>query len=78
MVVWGGGRLDGTTFNTGGRYDPATNSWTATSITNAPSARSRHTAVWTLGDMIVWGDLVRQALPTPAGDTIPARIAGQL
>src|SRR5438552_176060 len=29
--------------------------WTATSTTNAPSARSRHTAVWTGSEMIVWG-----------------------
>ena len=26
-------------FNTGGRYDPSTDSWTATSTTNAPAAR---------------------------------------
>ena len=31
------------------------NSWTATSITNAPAARSSHTAVWTGSEMIVWG-----------------------
>ena len=29
--------------------------WTATSTTNAPSARSGHTAVWTGSEMIVWG-----------------------
>jgi hypothetical protein len=32
-----------------------TDSWIATSITNAPSARSNHTAVWTGSEMIVWG-----------------------
>ena len=42
-------------FDTGGRYNPITNSWTATSTTNAPSARSGHTAVWTGSEMIVWG-----------------------
>jgi len=31
------------------------NSWTATSPTNAPAARSSHTAVWTGSEMIVWG-----------------------
>src|SRR6476661_7078295 len=31
------------------------NSWTATSVTNAPAARSSHTAVWTGSEMIVWG-----------------------
>src|SRR5205823_5463811 len=29
--------------------------WTATSLTNAPVARSAHTAVWTGSEMIVWG-----------------------
>src|SRR5262245_20169685 len=29
--------------------------WTATSITNSPAARSSHTAVWTGTEMIVWG-----------------------
>jgi N-acetylneuraminic acid mutarotase len=31
-------------------------SWTATSITNAPAGRSGHTAVWTGSEMIVWGE----------------------
>ena len=57
MIVWGGG-LDGTTtLNTGGQFDPVANSWLAggTSLTNAPTARIRHTAVWTGSQMIVWG-----------------------
>jgi hypothetical protein len=29
--------------------------WTATSIVNAPSGRQSHTAVWTGSEMIVWG-----------------------
>ena len=41
--------------NTGGRYNPGTDSWTATSTTNAPGARYCHTAVWTGSEMIVWG-----------------------
>jgi len=57
MVVWGGYYYDGGTvyLNTGGRYDPATDTWTATSIMAAPSGRSYHTAVWTGGLMVVWG-----------------------
>jgi hypothetical protein len=51
MIVWG--ELPET--NTGGRYDPATDSWRPTSTLNAPSARSSHTAVWTGSEMIVWG-----------------------
>jgi hypothetical protein len=54
MIVWGG--HDGTSeVNTGGIYDPATGSWTATSTTGAPLPRSSHAAVWTGSRMIVWG-----------------------
>src|SRR5205807_653298 len=55
MIVWGGGSFP--SLNTGGRYDPATDSWTATSTTNAPNGRFRHSAVWTGSEMIVWGGL---------------------
>jgi N-acetylneuraminic acid mutarotase len=57
MIVWGGhnGSLPVPDLNTGGRYNPSTDSWTATSTTNAPSARESHTAVWTGSEMIVWG-----------------------
>jgi hypothetical protein len=55
MIVWGGEALPSGFFDTGGRYNPGTNSWTATSTTNAPTARRFHTAVWTGSEMIVWG-----------------------
>jgi N-acetylneuraminic acid mutarotase len=56
MVVWGGFNQDVfSTLNTGGRYDPATDSWTATNVVDAPSARDLHTAVWTGSNMIIWG-----------------------
>jgi alpha-tubulin suppressor-like RCC1 family protein len=56
MIVWGGDDSAGTSVNTGGRYDPATDSWTATSTgANVPQGRSAHTAVWTGSAMIVWG-----------------------
>ena len=40
MIVWGG---DGEQryLNTGGRYNPSTDTWTATTTINAPSARVR-------------------------------------
>src|SRR5947207_764384 len=41
--------------NTGGRYDPSTDSWTATSTINAAARRETHTAVWIGSEMIVWG-----------------------
>jgi len=54
MIVWGGGdnvnRLD-----TGGRYNPGTDSWSATNPANAPDARSSHTPVWIGSEMIIWG-----------------------
>ncbi|MBM4317772.1 MAG: hypothetical protein FJ116_09860 [Deltaproteobacteria bacterium] len=54
MIIWGG--HNGTAgLDSGGIYDPATDSWTAISTTNAPSGRSQHTAVWTGSRMIVWG-----------------------
>jgi N-acetylneuraminic acid mutarotase len=59
MIVWGGYVYNNVNqwLNTGGIYNPSTNSWTATSTTNAPSARQNHTAVWTGSQMIVWGGI---------------------
>ncbi len=63
MIVWGGWAGVGNIyFNTGGRYDPSTNSWTPTSTTNAPSGRRTHTAVWTGSEMIVWGGQIESGL----------------
>ncbi len=57
MIIWGGN--DGynpiATFKSGGLYDPATNTWTPTSTTNAPTGRGGVSAVWTGKKMIVWG-----------------------
>jgi hypothetical protein len=61
MIVWGGvfccPAID---FDTGGRYDAGTDSWTATSTANAPFARyslqQSNFAVWTGSEMIVWGE----------------------
>lgn len=57
MIIWGGEVPDGTnTFlNSGARYTPSTDSWTATSVIDAPIARAAHTAIWTGSEMIVWG-----------------------
>ena len=57
MIVWGGMRWDyGGQLSSGGRYDPTTDTWTATStVAGVPSAREMHTAVWTGSEMIVWG-----------------------
>jgi hypothetical protein len=55
MIVWGGQDTACCLANTGGRYDPVSDSWTPTETSGAPSARRWHVAVWTGSDMIVWG-----------------------
>ena len=57
LIIWGGATLDGnaTPIGTGGRYNPATDTWAPTSMTNAPDARFGHTAVWTGSLMVIWG-----------------------
>jgi hypothetical protein len=52
MIVWGGYFP---LANTGGVYDPSTDTWTPTSLANAPTPRYWHTAVWTGSRMIAWG-----------------------
>jgi N-acetylneuraminic acid mutarotase len=54
MIVFGGASGN-IVFKTGGRYNPATNSWKATNSQTAPVARSAHAAVWTGAEMIVFG-----------------------
>ena len=45
MIVWGG-LMAARHLNTGGRYNPSTDSWTATSTTNAPDCpRPAHGSV---------------------------------
>jgi N-acetylneuraminic acid mutarotase len=67
MIVWGGTPAwDSASYlNTGGIYDPATNSWQVTSLTGAPRPRLAHTAVWTRAGMIVWGGLAPPSGPSP-------------
>jgi N-acetylneuraminic acid mutarotase len=59
MIVWGGYFFDVGRhwLDTGGRYNPLADTWTATSTTNAPVVRADHTAVWTGSEMIVWGGI---------------------
>jgi N-acetylneuraminic acid mutarotase len=54
MIVWGG-ENGSTILGTGGVYNPSTDTWTATSSTGAPAARTQFTAVWSGSVMIVWG-----------------------
>jgi hypothetical protein len=57
MVVWGGMNGSASPLNTGGRYDPAKNTWTPTSVPAALTGRYDATAVWDTVDklVLVWG-----------------------
>ena len=60
MILWGGDDAPtGVALNTGSRFSTASNSWSAISTNNAPSARRSHSAVWTGDKMIVWGGFTR-------------------
>lgn len=76
MVVWGGLNGVGPTsvLGDGAIYDPAADSWSPISTTDAPSARLAP-SVWAASRMIVWGgfdssgDLLGGGIYDPASDT---------
>lgn len=61
MIIWGGVFVDASNpwepqyLNTGGRYDPVTDTWLPTSMIGQPPRRSEVLPVWTGSEMIVWG-----------------------
>jgi N-acetylneuraminic acid mutarotase len=57
MIVWGGDGYEGGLryWADGARYNPETDTWSPLSLANAPLPRTKHTAVWTGKEMIVWG-----------------------
>ena len=56
MIVWGGGPSGfGSSFNTGGRYDPAFDAWTPTATNSIPTPRAVHSTIWTGSRMVIWG-----------------------
>jgi hypothetical protein len=62
MVVWGGFvNADAAQTSSGARYSPQLNRWLPTGIASTGEAepRSRHAAVWTGNEMIVWGGLAQ-------------------
>jgi hypothetical protein len=77
MIIWGGYQITSPSHaNTGGRYDPSTDSWQPTSTTgDVASPRDKHSAVWTGEEMLVWGgshlsrDLDTGARYDPVSDT---------
>lgn len=76
MVVWGGEGLTNnsvpTTFrpgplNTGGRYDPATDTWRGMDNSNAPLGRSLHAMVWSGTEVLIYGGRQASAFTGLAG-----------
>ena len=58
MLIWGGQSNSPSTYfsvASGGRYNPASDSWLPISNVNAPQSRCGHSAIWTGTEMIVWG-----------------------
>jgi hypothetical protein len=77
MIVWGGTDVNSNVINTGGTYDPGTDSWLPTNTADAPSARYLHTAIWTGNEMIVWVAPTEGTYSVTARDTVQAQIAGR-
>lgn len=71
VIVWGGQSHDSAnnivSFNDGAKFDPAAGSWTALSVSGAPSPRSWSTAVWTGTRMLVWGGGLDATVPMGDG-----------
>lgn len=58
MIVWGGTNSINSPIvgiNTGGIYNPTSNTWTTTTLVNAPTPRVSNSAIWTGSEMIIWG-----------------------
>jgi len=55
MLVWGGFGINGAFLNTGGRYDPVSDKWWPTSLTDAPIGRDHQSTIWTGHSMVIWG-----------------------
>lgn len=64
MLIWGGytdsharysGAATDAAVNTGGKFNPETNTWKTISSDGAPSPRFGNVALWTGSHMIIWG-----------------------
>ena len=53
MIVWGG--WNGGYLNTGGRYNPSADAWTAVQMNGAPPVRQGNAGVWTGNNLLIWG-----------------------
>lgn len=55
MLIWGERDANNNLLNTGGIYDPVTDTWSSITTLNAPTARDYQSVVWTGDKMIIWG-----------------------
>src|SRR5262249_37568943 len=69
MIVWGGyeGVGGSNPVDSGGRYDPGTDTWQPTSTVGAPLPRYDLTATWTNAGMVVWGGILQNPFRTNTG-----------
>ena len=73
MIIWGGYDVEhGLYLNTGGKYNPTSDTWVPTSTTNAPPGLALHRAVWTGTLMIVWGGFDQVTISNAGGRYNPA------
>jgi ankyrin repeat protein/N-acetylneuraminic acid mutarotase len=82
LLVWGGytdnhSRYQGAHadafVNTGGRYNPSTDTWKPITTKGAPTRRSWNTLVWTGKEMIVWGGINAHKVLKDGGRYNPSR-----
>ncbi|MFN7967338.1 MAG: hypothetical protein U0V87_16800 [Acidobacteriota bacterium] len=55
MFLWGGAVSGTAQFDSGFRYDPATDTWLRMTNNGAPSARWQHLSAWTGLRILIWG-----------------------
>ena len=61
MIIWGGRRSGGTSLNTGGVYNPTSDTWRPMNTNNAPFVWQGYSTVWTGTELIIWGGLVLES-----------------
>ncbi|MDD2731292.1 MAG: hypothetical protein PHW33_04190, partial [Candidatus Portnoybacteria bacterium] len=67
FIVWGGYNAGNIPVNTGGIYDPDTDTWSSLTTTGAPTARYGHTAVWDGNQMLIWSGTSTLAITNTGG-----------
>lgn len=60
MIVWGGDKGSGSyrASNTGGKFNPTSNTWSTTLTSGEPEGRYLHSSNWTGNELIIWGGAI--------------------